>query len=119
MPVLAKIDHIHIYTPDVLEAEKWYTDVLGFERIESLMPWFEEGGALTIGNGGVHLALFDGDIRTSSTTAFAVDAQNYLAWKKHLKLNAVTYREADHRLSWSIYFSDPYGNQFEITTYER
>ncbi|RXJ70612.1 hypothetical protein CS022_22840 [Veronia nyctiphanis] len=61
MPVLAKIDHIHIYAPDRLEAEKWYTDVLGFERIESLMPWFEEGGPLTMGNGGVHIALFDGD----------------------------------------------------------
>lgn len=127
MPVLSTIDHIHIYAPDRLAAEQWYATVLGFERVKSLEVWFEEGGPLTIGqgighsigHGGVHLALFESDTtRTSTTIAFSVDAKNYELWKIQLKQHAVSFTESDHDVSWSIYFSDPYGNPYEITTYE-
>lgn len=118
MPKLEKIDHIHIYVPDRLRAEKWYRDVLGFTRVESLERWFLEGGPLTLGNGGVHIALFESDTLVNTTVAFSVDALNYEAWKLQLDKHCIGFSESDHALSWSIYFSDPYGNPYEITSYE-
>lgn len=118
MPALSNIDHIHIYAPDRLAAEQWYNTVLGFERVKSLEIWFDEGGPLTIANGGVHLALFESENRKSTTVAFSVDAINYELWKKHLSEHGVNFTEYDHDLSWSIYFTDPYENPYEITSYQ-
>jgi len=92
-------DHIHIYTPDRLIAEQWHKNVLGFERIESLEKWFDEGGPLTIGNDGVKIALFESDSLTSTTVAFLVDAKNYALWKEQLKTCGVNFYEMDHDLS--------------------
>lgn len=117
MPELEKIDHVHIYAPDRLEAEEWYEEVLGFSRVAKLEKWFKDGGPLTLSNGGVHLALFENNDKKSTTIAFSVDAANYKAWKEQLTRNKVSFVENDHELSWSIYFSDPYENPFEITSY--
>ncbi len=118
MPKLDKIDHIHIYAPDRLSAEQWYKEVLGFTRVQSLECWFLEGGPLTLENGGVHIALFESDILKNTTVAFSVDATNYVEWKVQLDKHGIAFRESDHELSWSIYFNDPYGNPYEITSYE-
>ncbi len=118
MPFLIKIDHVHIYVPNQLEAETWYKSVLDFKRVEALERWFINGGPLTIENGGVHIALFQGANNESTTIAFAVDLINYQLWKEVLVKNDIHFSESDHQLSWSIYFSDPYGNLYEITTYE-
>lgn len=118
MPKLEKIDHIHIYAPDRLSAEQWYKEVLGFNRVEPLERWFLEGGPLTIENGGVHIALFESDTLVNTTVAFSVDSTNYEEWKAQLGNHGVDFKESDHALSWSIYFSDPYGNPYEITSYE-
>ncbi|MEM7209778.1 MAG: VOC family protein [Pseudomonadota bacterium] len=117
MPELEKIDHVHVYAPNRLEAERWYKEVLDFSRVNALEKWFIEGGPLTISNGGVHLALFQNKDKKSTTIAFSVDSENYLAWKKKLTFHGVLFVENDHELSWSIYFSDPYENPFEITSY--
>ena len=37
---------------------------------------------------------------------------------EHLREQELEFRLADHTLAWSIYFSDPFGNYHEITTYE-
>ena len=47
MPELEKIDHVHVYATDRLEAEKWYEEVLGFSRVRELERWFMDGGPLT------------------------------------------------------------------------
>ena len=117
MPELEKIDHVHVYATDRLEAEKWYEEVLGFSRVRELERWFMDGGPLTISNGGVHIALFENEDKRSTTIAFSVDAENYLAWRGQLTRHGVNYDESDHELSWSIYFFDPYGNPYEITSY--
>jgi catechol-2,3-dioxygenase len=117
MPTLEKIDHIHIYAPNRLVAEKWYQDVLGFTRVKSLESWFSDGGPLTISNGGGHLALFEHNNKNSTVIAFAVDETNYHLWKEQLTIKNIFFIEDDHDLSWSLYFSDPYGNPYEITSY--
>ncbi|USD64041.1 VOC family protein [Vibrio sp. SCSIO 43136] len=118
MPELNKIDHIHIYVPDPLEAEAWYREVMGFERVKALESWFVDGGPLTIANGGVHIAVFKKVGCLGNTVAFGCDSNNYHGWKQQLIDNKIEFREEDHTLSWSLYFRDPYGNPYEITTYD-
>lgn len=51
--------------------------------------------------------------------ALAVTAQGLVAWQAHLARELGRELEAvDHDVSWSIYFTDPDGNPFEITTYD-
>lgn len=119
MASFSRIDHVHIFVPDQLQAEQWYHKVLGFKRVAGLDNWLTEtGGPLTIENGGVHLALFAAERKNSTIVAFAVDAHNYQSWKTILSENGVAYTEMDHQEAWSIYFYDPYQNPYEITCYD-
>lgn len=121
-PEFEAIDHVHIYVQDRQTAERWYQQILGFERSRELEFWAAEGGPLTIQNasGSVHLALFDRSHETNiSTVALKVTAQQYGRWLSHLQreLDGEVTIE-DHTVSLSIYFKDPDGNPFEVTTYE-
>jgi catechol-2,3-dioxygenase len=51
--------------------------------------------------------------------AFGVAAAEFVAWRRHLESRLGRPIEAvDHQLAWSIYFADPDGNPYEITTYD-
>ena len=119
IPKLSGIDHVHVYVTSWSEAEEWYETVLGFKRVEALMVWAVENGPLTLENpeGNVHLALFESDKPPNSTIAFGANGEEFLAWKAHLESHSLELRLADHKLAWSLYFSDPFGNLYEITTY--
>jgi catechol 2,3-dioxygenase-like lactoylglutathione lyase family enzyme len=115
------IDHIHVYVPDREQAAHWFKEVLGLEIEESLRAWATEDGQLTIGDssGRIHLALFqEAEIVPSTAIAFAADPQNFLEWKGLLEERGILDRCVDHDLAWSLYFHDPYGNSYEITTYD-
>ncbi len=36
---ISKIDHIHVYVENIELAERWYQEVLGFARDDSLYFW--------------------------------------------------------------------------------
>lgn len=130
-----QIDHVHIFVPSRYEAAKWYGKILGFEILKEFAFWATESGPLMLSadGGNTKLALFS-DISQNnqsntkqSTVAFRIDGSEFLSFLK--KLNAhnvfnesseqITSRNVvDHGKSFSIYFCDPYGNQFEITTYD-
>lgn len=119
-PIIERVDHIHVFVTDRAAAEKWYAEVLGFKRLAELAFWAPDGGPLTISNadGSVHLALFERPAATCrSVIAFGVSATDFLGWRAHL---AEVFGEAvevfDHQVMWSLYFSDPDGNPYEITT---
>ena len=121
-PSLDRIDHIHVYVTDREVSEEWYAEVLGLSRVPELASWTSDGGPLTVANeaGTVHLALFERKPQPCrSVIAFGVTALEFIAWRKHL-LSALDGRltTEDHELSWSLYFSDPDGNPYEVTTYE-
>jgi catechol-2,3-dioxygenase len=120
-PRINSIDHVHVSVADRTAAERWYEKVLGFTRVEALEFWAPNGGPLTIQNreGTVHLALFEGaPQKRPSTVAFGVEAEEFLQWLTHLRaVLEVPLAAEDHAVSWSIYFSDPDGNPFEITSY--
>jgi catechol 2,3-dioxygenase len=122
IPELNGIDHIHVYVANRDDAEKWYADILGLKRVEALMSWAVKGGPLTLENpeGNVHIALFERDDHSASTAiAFGASGEAFLAWLTHLENKGLKLRVTDHKLAYSLYFSDPDQNMHEITTYDR
>ena len=119
-PALQRIDHVHVFVADRVAAEAWYERVMGLQRVAELAFWSADGGPLTMGNAdhSVHLALFEGTNNSPrSTVAFGVPGAELLAWRTHLQ-DALGRRIdlVDHQVSWSLYFNDPDGNPFEITS---
>ena len=119
-PELQRIDHVHVFVSDRVAAEAWYARVMGLRPIPELVFWSADAGPLTLGNAGdsVHLALFAGaNTSPRSTVALGVPGAELLAWRTHLQ--EVLGRCVDlvnHQVSWSLYFTDPDGNPFEITS---
>ena len=121
-PEIEAFDHIHVFVEDRPAAEQWYERVLGFVRSKELEFWAVNGGPLTFQNstGTVHLALFERPReRNRATIALRVGAEQFGQWLSHLRAElrgGVTVE--DHEVSMSLYFKDPDGNPYEITTYE-
>lgn len=121
-PPLQAFDHIHVFVSDRAAAEMWYRRVLGLTRTAELQAWAANGGPLTVQNadGTIHLALFERPVQPCrSTIALRVSASAFAAWRVHLTqaLGQAPSFE-DHQMSVSLYFSDPDGNPYEITTYD-
>lgn len=127
-----QIDHIHVFAPDQYEAAVWYEEVLGLEILPEHEDWATGGGPLTISSdgGNTSLAIFrreGGSGESKSTVAFRVSGEGFLAFLARLeeldvrdaRNNRVTGADVvDHDKSFSIYFCDPYGNPYELTTYD-
>ncbi|MCC6232144.1 MAG: VOC family protein [Verrucomicrobiales bacterium] len=119
---LPAFDHVHVYVTDRVTAETWYRDVLHLYRSQELEFWSSDGGPLMLRNssGSIHIALFERPAQTCrSVIAFRVGAAGYESWKTHLE-SALPGQvsEQDHEVSLSLYFRDPDGNPYELTTYE-
>jgi len=116
---IAEIDHIHLYVEDIEQAEKWYREILGFSRDNSLYFWFEQGGPLVIRNNRASLSLF---VRKSQppghTVAFAVSASSFNELIPVLSKHEIPFSVSDHEVSMSVYFSDLSDNRIEITSYD-
>ncbi|NRA67368.1 MAG: VOC family protein [Pseudobacteriovorax sp.] len=121
-PQLDKIDHIHLGSKDREALAEWYYKIFGFTVVDSLQLWADDPfGPLTIGNkaNSIHIALFT---RTnpspSQTIAFSTTGRDFLLWITHLRNNEILFRQEDHEISMSLYFSDPAQNPIEITSYD-
>jgi catechol-2,3-dioxygenase len=121
-PELDRVDHLHVFVADRAAAERWYTQVLGLQRVPELVFWASDGGPLTLGNaaGTIHIALFERPATACrSTIALGTTAACFLAWREHLAgVFGRAIEAVDHTVSWSMYFSDPDGNPYEVTTYD-
>lgn len=121
IPAITGIDHVHVYVSSWAEGEDWYGRILGYKRVDALASWAVNGGPLTVESpdGNVHLALFESaEPKPISAIAFRASAQEWVKWKAYLDDRGIELRVTDHRLAWSLYFHDPWGNMHEITTYE-
>ncbi|UTH73682.1 VOC family protein [Chromobacterium sp. IIBBL 290-4] len=121
-PAIARIDHIHLYVRDRRAAQNWYRRVLGLEAVPSLAFWNQDGGPLTLTDRDdiLHLALFEQpEPMPSPVIALAASAADFWEWRKHLETQlAMPLKVVDHHISWSMYFADPDGNRFEISSYD-
>lgn len=131
-----QIDHVELFVPDRYEAARWYEEVLGLKILADLEDWAKvEGGPLMISSdgGSTMLALFKGRPRGSRETAghhrvaFRVDGPGFLQFVARLATVPVfndqgqpltAEQVVDHGKAYSIYFCDPYGHRYEITTYD-
>jgi catechol 2,3-dioxygenase-like lactoylglutathione lyase family enzyme len=130
-----QIDHVELFVPDFDAALAWYRDVLGLTPVEKTRLWADLGEPIMISSdeGATMLALFHGEgpgereITGHNRVAFRVDAAGFLAFLDHIEGRHVPNRHGgrltrnevvDHLLAWSIYFSDPWGNRYEVTSYD-
>src|SRR5438105_9935124 len=121
---LEGIDHVAMGVRDVERSAKWYTDVLGFERLHEGV-W---GGVPTfVEKGNTGIALFPASQEAQPSghreigmlhLAFRADRENFLAAQRELEKRGLKFEFQDHEVSHSIYFHDPDGHQLDITTYE-
>lgn len=128
------IDHVELFVPDRYEAADWYRRILGLGVVTGLEDWAAEGGPLMISSDGgeTMLALFMGEPRGHRETAghhrvaFRVDGKSFLGFLQRLAQLPVFDEEGnefsgwlvDHDKAHSVYFCDPYGHRYEVTTYD-
>ena len=122
-PPLQRIDHVHVFVRDRAAALRFYAEVLGLAPLPEFAHWAAGGGPLTLADAGgtVHVALFEspGAQPNRSTVALGVDGAVFARWQRHLGA-ALGEPPAvhDHGAALSLYFDDPDGNPFEITTFD-
>ena len=122
-PPLQRIDHVHVFVRDRAGALRFYAEVLGLAPLPEFAHWAAGGGPLTLADAGgtVHVALFEspGAQPNRSTVALGVDGAVFARWQRHLGA-ALGEPPAvhDHGAALSLYFDDPDGNPFEITTFD-
>jgi catechol 2,3-dioxygenase-like lactoylglutathione lyase family enzyme len=134
---VVSIDHVELFVPDRYEAAAWYQRVFGLEIIKQFEYWAHADGTgplmISSDDGATKLALFEGDPIGKADpagflrVAFRVTGPGFLDFLSRVEsLDLMDHRgervtvahAVDHDGSYSIYFDDPYGNRFEITTYE-
>ena len=133
-----QIDHVEVFVPDRHEAARWYEQVLGLRILLEHEDWAEHPlGPLMIssdiaGSGNTMVALFQGEPPGASLSvghvrvAFRVDGPGFLRFLERapdLPLhdqegNRAAPRVSDHHKAFSAYFCDPWGNRYEVTTYD-
>jgi catechol 2,3-dioxygenase-like lactoylglutathione lyase family enzyme len=128
---VSQIDHVHVYVADRRAAARWYADVLGLEVYKDLEAE-DDGGPLTLSSDGGNtcLALFQargGAATTPTTVAFRVGGEAFLDFLGRLGSLGVEGEDGraltssdvvDHDYCFSVYFQDPDGNPYELTTYD-
>jgi catechol 2,3-dioxygenase-like lactoylglutathione lyase family enzyme len=129
-----QVDHIELYVPDQYEAARWYEQVFGLEIMREFEFWVEAGPLMISSDGGsTKLALFKGEapgfhpVPGFRRVAFRVDGPGFIQFLNRLQEQPVFDHSGqstnkleiiDHDKSYSAYFCDPYGNRYEVTTYD-
>ena len=118
---LQNIDHIHVFVSDRRQALEWYNNILGLKPSEEV-PVLPESGPLMIRNNeeNINIALFKGMPKSNrAVIAFKVSGEEFI--NCHNKINDSLTKNieiVDHDMQFSIYFEDPFGNPYEITSYD-
>lgn len=119
-------DHIELLVPDRTAAVAWYERWLGYRAVPEYADWAATGPLMMTNDGGrTLLAVFDHGPEQSRRDG---------GWKRlALRAPAAEFRQfgerfaasgqalegpVDHDRSWSWYFDDPWGNAWEVTTYD-
>lgn len=132
---MGRLDHVHVRVPDRALAATWYNEHLGFEPVAEYDFWANgfDGGPLQISADGGHttLALFEASpghpmVAHPTGIAFSVDAAMFLTFVRSLpgEIETPEGRQLetddviDFDLCWAYEFADPWGNLYELNTYD-
>jgi len=118
-----KVGHVVLKTRDIEQAEKFYTEVLGFEVVMRLKR--PRGVFFTLGEQHHDLAVLEVPPGADDPKAdqvglhhVALQVEDFAALKdcyRTLKSHGVPIvRAVDHGITKSIYFCDPAGNRLEL-----
>ncbi len=118
-----KVGHVVLKARDIEQAEKFYTEVLGFEVVMRLTH--PRGVFFTLGEQHHDLAVLEVPPEADEPKAdqvglhhVALQVENFAALKdcyRTLKSHGVPIvRAVDHGITKSIYFCDPAGNRLEL-----
>jgi catechol 2,3-dioxygenase-like lactoylglutathione lyase family enzyme len=131
MLTLSKIDHIHVRVTDLKHALEWYKRVLGLIPDIRYRHAEENHDVVMLSNpsGSVRLALSEevGMQQDLGSVAFSVSGQAFLSWidalagerVKNLEGQAIARDSVrDHGFFFSISYCDPFGNPYEIVSYD-
>ena len=120
-PKLQNIDHIHVFVSDRHKALDWYNNILGLKPSEEMVV-LPESGPLMIRNnkGNINIALFKGKPKDNhAVIAFKVSGEQFINCHNTINHSLTENLEVvDHDIQFSIYFEDPFGNPYEITSYD-
>jgi len=132
------LDHVETLVPDLAEGKAWLERCFGLSELDRFRESAGPGGPvmLSADEGYTKVALFQGDPRGFGPTvghklvAFRVDARAFLRFLDFGPQVPVhgddgapvpdrgSMNVQDHDLAFSTYFCDPWGNRYEVTTYE-
>ena len=118
---ILNIDHIHVFVSDGQKALDWYKNILGLIPSEEMVV-LPESGPLMIRNneGNINIALFKGIPKDNhAVIAFKVSGEEFINCHNTISPSLIENLEVvDHDIQFSIYFEDPFGNPYEITSYD-
>ena len=120
-PKLLNIDHIHVFVSDRQEALDWYNNIFGLQPSEKIIS-LPQSGPIIIRNDedSINIAIFKGEPQGNrSVIAFSVTGEEFINFYNTIRhsLND-NLKAVDHSSQFSIYFEDPYGNPYEVTSYD-
>lgn len=129
---LNTIDYVRIKVTDLKQAQEWYKHVLGLTPDPRYQQRMHPENAMTLlanPSGTVRLALTLADAiqHQPGSIVFSVGGQVFLAWIDALAGERVKDSAgqtiardsvSDHGLFFSIPFCDPFGNAYEIISYD-
>jgi catechol 2,3-dioxygenase-like lactoylglutathione lyase family enzyme len=131
-----RLDHVHILVRNRATALAWYRRILGLEVHYDYTEHGDPRGPIVLSSDGgeTHLALFQAseafpapDAANKKTVAFRVDANGFCRFVDRLAeldvrstagARVTRAHVSDHGNVYSVYFADPDGNPYEITTYD-
>ncbi len=125
-----RLDHVHVSVSNRSAAIAWYRKVMGLKKHYDYTEHGDPHGPVMLSSDGgdTHLALFETKrVTPAATIAFRIDGAGFLEFLH--RLSTLELRDSkgarvskgdlsDHGNSWSVYFCDPDGNPYEITTYD-
>jgi catechol 2,3-dioxygenase-like lactoylglutathione lyase family enzyme len=132
------MDHVETLVPDLDAGIDWMKRCFGLHEVEAFSAVGGEGGPvmLTSDDSYTKVALFQGEpagfgpVRGHRVVAFRTDARSFLRFIEYAPQIPVHEEDGrpfaagsrlqveDHEVSMSVYFRDPWGNPYELTTYE-
>ncbi len=125
MKKIDRLDHVALVVSNLPASVEWYKNMFGLKPVYVEDWWSDTEAFLSIGE--TIVALFQDNTKEQEPlnknkkgchSAFRTDRASFEAYKISFQQNEMPHRFVDHKRTLSIYFYDPDGYEWEITTYE-